>query len=316
MSPLSIPFSLSALRAASAGLRPPVAIALGPEGVVAGTAGTENATIQIAGAALSAGVIHPSIVETNLTQPAETIAAIRAALAGVEPRGRAATMIVPDAAVRIFLLDFDTFPTRRDEALPILRFRLRKSVSFDVEHAGVSFQILSEGSARTQTPWKIMAILMPGAVREEYEGVARAAGLEPGVVLPASLASLCPLHSQQAELIAFHSRCSLTIAIVSGSDFLLHRTSDLSSETGSQRTEIQRAIAVSCAFFEDTLRAAPSRILYAGALPRAEFATIINEASMTVEPMVDLAALPNATGIADHLSGLASTVVAALTGAR
>ncbi len=316
MSPLSIPFSLSALRAASAGLRPPVAIALGPEGVVAGAAGTESAATHIAGIALHPGFIHPSIVETNLTQPAETIAAIRAVLAGVEPRGRAATMIVPDAAVRIFLLDFDTFPARRDEALPILRFRLRKSVSFDVEHAGVSFQILSEGSARTQTPWKIMAILMPGAVRDEYEGVARAAGLEPGVVLPASLATLCPLHSQQAELIAFHSICSLTIAIISGSDFLLHRTSDLSAETGSQKAEIQRAIAVACAFFEDTLRAAPARILYAGALPGAEFAAIIDEASMMVEPMVDLAALPDATGIAEPLVGLASTVAAALTGAR
>ena len=319
MSPISIPFSLSALRAASAGLRPPVAIALGPEGIVVGTAGQEIATTKLAGATLPAGAILPGITEANLAQSAEIVTAIRAVLTRVETRGRAANMVVPDAAVRVFLLDFDTFPTRREEVIPILRFRLRKSVSFDVEHAALSFQVLSEGSSRTESPWKILAILMPGAVRDEYEAVARAAGLEPGVMLPASLATLCSLQSQQAELVAFHSIHNLTIVIVSGSDFLLYRSSDLPAETAAHGTEIQRAIAVACAFFEDTLRAAPSRLLYAGALPAPEFAAILAESStaessFTVDPIIDLDATPGLAG--DNLSGLASAVVATLAGAR
>lgn len=314
MSPISIPFSLSGLRAASAGLRPPVAIALGPEGIVIGAAGAEIATMQLSGATLPAGAIRPGIVEANLAQSAETVAAIRAVLGRVEARGRAATMIVPDAAVRVFLLDFDTFPTRREEAIPILRFRLRKSLSFDVEHAALSFQVLTEGSSRTEAPWKILAILMPGGVRDDYEAAVRAAGLEPGVVLPASLATLCPLQSQQAELVAFHSVHTLTISIVSGSDFLLYRSIDLPTEAAAHRTEIQRAVAVACAFFEDTLRAAPSRILYAGALPILDFAAILAESSMTMEPIVDPATIPDVAG--DNLSGLASAVAAALAGAR
>ena len=316
MSPRSIPFSLSALRAASAGLRPPLAVAFAPEGLVLGTAATQADPAHFAASTLDAGLIRPGITEANLTQREEIVSALRSAMGRIELRGRAATLIVPDASVRLFLLDFDTFPTRRDEALPILRFRLRKSISFDVEHAALSYQTLSEGSARTETPWKIVAILMPGAVRDEYESLARAAGLEPGVILPASLAALCPQHSQQAELMVFHSTCSLTIAIVSGSDYLLYRTNDLPAETAAQASEIQRAVAVACAFFEDTLRAAPSRILYAGSLPGSDFASILEGISHTVEPILDLTVIPAASEIPDKLSGLASAVAGALAGAR
>ena len=46
--------------------------------------------------------------------------------------------------MRVFVLDFDSLPAKPAEALPVLRFRLRKMVPFDVEHAGVSYQVLTE----------------------------------------------------------------------------------------------------------------------------------------------------------------------------
>ena len=50
-----------------------------------------------------------------------------------ELSGRLATAsqpdgLVPDASVRVLLLDFDTLPTKTADILPILRFRLRKLV--------------------------------------------------------------------------------------------------------------------------------------------------------------------------------------------
>ena len=310
MSPLSIPFSLAALRAASAGLRPPVAVALGAEGIAAGVA----APLQLATASLPQGALVPGLGESNLRSAAEIASALRGALGRLEPRGRAATLVVPDATVRVFLLDFDTLPARRDEILPILRFRLRKSVAFDVENAGISYQILSEGSTRLETPWKVLVALMPGPVREEYEALMRSVGLEPGVLLPQCLAALSPLESQQAELILCHSPASLTLTIVSGSDILLYRTSEL-PEGDAAAEEIQRSVAVACAFFEDTLRSAPGRILYSGALPLAEFARIVEEIFPVVEPLQSLTSIPAATGMADHLQGLATAAAGALAGA-
>lgn len=314
MSPLSIPFSLAALRSASAGLRPPVSIAFGAEGIAAGSVAAAGAPVQLATAAIPRDALVAGIGESNLRQSAEIASALRGVLARVEMRGRAATLIVPDACVRVFLLDFDTFPTRRDEALPILRFRLRKSVSFDVEQAAVSYQVLSEGSARTETPWKILVMLMPMAVRDEYEGLMRSVGLEPGVVLPASLASLCPLQSQRAELMVCHGSSSLTIVIVSGSDFLLYRTSDLPADEAGHRVEVQRAVAVACAFYEDTLRALPGRILYAGALSLREFSAMVEQSSLAVEPLVDLDGIPGTAGVAQDQHGLATAVAGALAG--
>ena len=310
MSPLSIPFSLAALRTASAGLRPPVAVALGAEGIAAGVA----APLQLATASLPEGALVPGLGESNLRSTAEISSALRGALGRLEPRGRAATLVVPDAAVRVFLLDFDTLPARRDEILPILRFRLRKSVAFDVESAGISYQILSEGSARLETPWKVLVALMPGSVREEYESLMRSIGLEPGVLLPQSLAALGPLDSQQAELILSHSPASLTLTIVSGSDILLYRTSDL-PEGAAAVEEIQRSVAVACAFFEDTLHSAPGRILYSGALPLNEFAHIVEDIFPAVEPLQSLDSIPTAVNLAGHLHGLATAAVGALAGA-
>ena len=47
--------------------------------------------------------------------------------------------IVPDAAVRVMLVEFDTLPSDQDEALGVVRFRLKKSLPFDVDKAKVSY---------------------------------------------------------------------------------------------------------------------------------------------------------------------------------
>ncbi len=52
------------------------------------------------------------------------------------------TLVIPDTSVRVFVLDFDSLPAKAAEAVPVLRFRLRKMVPFDVEHAALSYQIL------------------------------------------------------------------------------------------------------------------------------------------------------------------------------
>ena len=112
--------------------------------------------------------------------------AIRAALGQVSPRTRAVTLVLPDTVVRVFVLDFDSLPAKAAEAISVLRFRLRKMVPFEVEHAGLSYQVLVEN----KTECKVLAAVIPGPVLAEYEAAVRAAGYEPGAVLPSSLAAL------------------------------------------------------------------------------------------------------------------------------
>lgn len=273
----------------AAGGRPAVACEISPQGVMAAATPAAGQSPVYAFEPLAPGTITPALTEINITQPAALATAIKGALGQVQPRTRSVTVIVPDSAVRVFVLDFDTLPSHLDEALPVLRFRLRKSVPFDVEHAGVSYQVLSEGSARLETQWKVLAAVIPGPVLAEYETAVRTAGYEPGAVLPTSLATLAALDSSdihETVLAVNLSSQALTTSIVAGSDMLLHRTIELPADHEAQQDEIQRSIAVAAAFYEDRLQVRPHRLLYSGILSAHDFAAVVDDAEIAIGEMV------------------------------
>src|ERR1700722_20099657 len=171
-----------------------------PEGVLAAAiqGKNKNESAIYAFAPLQAGALVPGIDEPNLRAPEAVAHAIRSALDDVTPRNRYVTLVLPDTAVRVFVLDFDSLPPKAADVVPVLRFRLRKMVPFDVEHAALSYQIL----VQSETSVKVLATVMPGPILAEYEAVVRAAGYEPGAVLPSSLASLAALDSLEPILAA------------------------------------------------------------------------------------------------------------------
>ena len=50
-----------------------------------------------------------------------------------------AALILPDNCVRIAVLDFEKFPEKEEERRPLINFRLRKSVPFDIDEAALSY---------------------------------------------------------------------------------------------------------------------------------------------------------------------------------
>jgi len=235
------------------GARPPVAVELSPQGVLAAASPGPGKPPVYAFEPLPEGAVVPGIGEHNLRAPELVANAIRAALGQVSPRTRAVTLVVPDTVVRVFVLDFDSLPGNAAEAIPILRFRLRKMVPFEVEHAGLSYQILVE----TKSECKVLAAVIPGPVLQEYEAVVRRSGFEPGAVLPTSLAALGAIDSAEPVLIANLSALALTTAITHGQDLLLYRTLDLPEEPTHRLQEVQRGIAVAAAYYEDKLGVRP-----------------------------------------------------------
>jgi type IV pilus assembly protein PilM len=267
------------------GGRPPAAVEISPQGVLAAALPGSGDAPVYAFVSLPPGAIVPGIGEPNIRAAEAVAAAIRSALGQVSPRTRSVTLVLPDTAVRVFMLDFDSLPARAAEAVPVLRFRLRKMVPFDVEHAGVSYQVLTQD----KTEWKVLTAVLPGLILAEYEAAVRAAGYEPGVVLPSSLAALEAIDSIEAVLAANLSPLALTTSIANGSDLLLHRTLDLPENPALRLSEIQRGIAVAAAYFEDKLQA-PARLLhYAGCYDTGEFAGWIDDPELTV---VDLVSRP------------------------
>ena len=286
----------------AAGARPPAAVELAPEGVLAASLPARGAAPVYAFAPLRPGALAPGLAETNLVARDQVVAALRSALDQVSPRTHAVTVVVPDRAVRVFVLDFDTMPAKLAEALSVLRFRLRKMVPFDVEHAGVSYQILSQ----SPTECRALICVIPGPVLDEYESAVREAGYEPGAVLPSSLAALAAVDASEPALAACLNSATLTTAIAQGNDLLLYRTIELPQDPAQKLAEVQRHIAVASAYYEDKISAAPRRLLYAGIGDAAAFAAWINDPMLTV---AELTGRP-ATGAATALGPISTAPVA------
>ena len=130
---------------------------------------------------LAAGIISVSPLRDNVLQP-EVLAAelLAAAPANGNRKRRRAALILPDYAARISLLDFDSFPSEASEQASLVRFRLKKSVPFDIESAAISFQTQPSpgGGKRVE----VVAAVVLVDVLARYEAVLRAANFHPGLV--------------------------------------------------------------------------------------------------------------------------------------
>jgi len=276
----------------ASGTRPRVACEMTAEGVVAGQSAVAGAPLSgVARAELAAGAVAPSLKPGNIVDRVAVTAAIGRALEGLglRPNSRDAdiTLIVPDAAVRVLLLDFDALSSKLAEALPIIRFRLKKLLPFDADDAMVTFQIMSSGKSGV----RVLAAAIPRDVLSEYETAVREAGFEPGCVLPSTLAALAGVEDESASLLVNANSLGVTTAIVRSGILLLHRSVDMQEHTEGVPAnvppammepsiaeppqdwqhvplgeEIAQAVNVAAAYFEDTLAQVPRQILSAGPL--------------------------------------------------
>ena len=284
--------------------RPPAAIELTSEGVLAAALPGKHDAPVYAFEPLRPGVLIPGISELNMTLARGRLPRHSQCLASVSPRSRFVTVVIPDTAVRVFVLDFDSLPARSSEAIPVLRFRLRKMVPFDVEHAGLSYQILSE----SKTEARVLVAILPSNILEEYETAVRAAGYEPGAVMPSALAALATLDSSEPLLAACLSKVAITTSITRGDDLLLYRTLDLPEDPQQRLLEVQRSVAVAAAYYEDKVSVLPKELYFAGNGTAAEFERWFGTSELKI---IDLASRPS-TGVATSLSNMST---AGLTGA-
>lgn len=296
------------LRRSSSGssARPGLACEVTPEGVLAARSSTGQQPV-MAFAPLAPGALQPSLAVPNLIDSDAVVAALRRSLDEVAAREKTMTLIVPDAAVRVLLLDFDSLPQKPQDALPIVRFRLRKLAPFDVESAAVSYQVMRQDREQTRA----LVTVMPGATRAEYEEAVRSAGYEPGVLLPSMLASLAMIQSDQAALAMNRSGLSLTTAITHGDELLLHRTMELPPDRAAQHDELAQAVSIASAYFEDTMNTAPTVLYYAGPGGADGFTAALGS-EMDGLRVRDLAQTTEAGAVTGIPKGLAAGVMGAL----
>ncbi|MGA7156777.1 MAG: hypothetical protein WBY53_08035 [Acidobacteriaceae bacterium] len=221
----------------ASGTRPRVACEIMPQGVVAARSAEAGTPLSaVARVALAEGAVVPRLTPGNVVDRVAVAAAIRSALEQIGERANARdgnlTLVIPDSAVRVLLLDFEALPTRAAEALPLVKFRLKKLLPFDADTAMVTYQTMSTSKSVV----RVLAVAMPRDVLSEYETAAREAGFEPGAVLPSTLACLAALDDAEPALLVNANPVGVTAAIVRAGVLLLHRSVDLQEHPAANTT--------------------------------------------------------------------------------
>ncbi len=208
---------------------------------------------------LPPGALQPHLHAVNFNQPEAVRSALEGALAVIGGRGRDVIAVLPDAACRIVLLDFDALPDKREEAEAIVRFRLKKSLPFEVEKARVSYQAqIADGKVN------VVAAVVLNSVLEEYESVLREAGCTPGVVVPSMLAALGQVDADVPTLVIKLDPTSTSFAIVNEGRLLLIRTVENPGGAVPPGSQLVEDIYPSLVFFQDTYGAKVQRMLVGG----------------------------------------------------
>jgi type IV pilus assembly protein PilM len=212
--------------------------------------------------AFQPGTVAVSPSADNILRP-EAIAAMIGEMApanGVKKR-RPAALILPDYAARVTVLDFDSFPTVAAEQLPLVKFRIKKTIPFDIESAAVSYFVQpTSGSKKVE----VLAVTMAFDIVARYEALFRAAGFHPGEVTTSSLAALNLYRGEGVAVVAKLSGQILTVTVLSGSTIKLFRCVLLE---GSSDDEFLAILHPTFAYVEDEL-ASPVRKLILCGFPR------------------------------------------------
>jgi type IV pilus assembly protein PilM len=216
---------------------------------------------------LPPGTIKPSAVETNLAHPPEVRAAMEKVFARVRAKTRDVALFLPDPVIRVFILHFDVFPRAASEALPLLRWRLKKSVPFEADETVVSFM---RQAAREDGVDIVTAVARLRIVRE-YEQLLESVGMSPGVVMSSTLGALPLLNDRRPALLARVAGKTMTAAIVRDGILCGYRCVDLPAEEADITPQaLLDEIYPLTAYYQDSWREGVTMVGLAGLAGRIE----------------------------------------------
>jgi type IV pilus assembly protein PilM len=213
------------------------------------------------------GAVVPSPVDANIVKPDAVRSALRRVLSRVPSRGQDVVLLIPDPVVRVFILPFESFPRRADEALPLLRWRLKKSVPFDVDETVVSWMRQSGREGNLE----ILTAVARSRIVREYEEIVESLGAKVGVVLSSTLSTLPLLEDRGATLLVRMCARTLTTVIVQGGNLCVYRSTEMPAEASLLDPQAMLdEIFPATAYYQDTWGGMIDRVRLSGLGMREE----------------------------------------------
>ncbi|HEX6739794.1 MAG TPA: hypothetical protein VF310_16055 [Vicinamibacteria bacterium] len=265
-----------------------------------------------AGLDLPEGTLRLSMTQPNVLDPAAFARTLRALL---ERAGALAVkrvgLVLPDPVARVALLPAGEVVGRgRKQVEEVVRFKLRKSVPFEIREAQVA---VAGGLPQPGEPTLVAAMAHP--VLQGYEQAMMAIGLHPGRVELSGLSLLSAAFGGLPpgdRLLVNWDDGYVTLVVARGERPLLVRT--LAGEAAAQPDEVAREVANTVLYYRERLGGAglDQAVLRSAVLPPADAAVLLAEPIGRIPEPLDpgkALAAPEMGPLAQVLAGASASLL-------
>lgn len=210
------------------------------------------------------GVLHVNPVKPNFSDSAALAFALQKCL---PPPARATTrlavLVLPDYCSRTTVLDFDSFPPLAEEQIALARFRVKRTVPFEIEDALIACypQPRKNGAKGLD----VVTVAIGREIASQYTVPFRNAGFQCGLITLSGLAALSlddanPESPQQWIQVKLAGR-ALSVCLVDRGALRMFRCVEIDTATVGEMVEI---LAPTLAYAEDELGERPSCLRLCG----------------------------------------------------
>lgn len=162
--------------------------------------------------------VPQGLVETSLTEPGvrsveELGKIIRAALARAGVSTNRISLAIPDACARVAIHPFETLPPKREEKTELLKWKLKKTIPYDIDDSHLGFVEQKTESGKNH----VITVNIHREVLAQFEEVFESLGIHVGFVTLSTFAAY--------ELLARQHRDEIRKSVL----FMRVRSSNISS---------------------------------------------------------------------------------------
>jgi type IV pilus assembly protein PilM len=161
--------------------------------IVGGVERKRNKAGGMASVALAPGVVRGSLTEKNIRDQDIVRPFVQEALDKSGFKGLEIGVVIPDESARISFLVAEKLSNDTAEQHTFIRWKLKKTVPFDIDSAQIAFQVLgphSVNGSKSTGGFDLLVALSPRPAVQEYEDLMESLDLHAGFVVPSSLAAL------------------------------------------------------------------------------------------------------------------------------
>lgn len=139
---------------------------------------------------LPGSAILGSSSEKNIRDSVAVLEITRDALRQAGARGYEISLVIPDESSRIAFVTAESLPAKSEEREAFVRWKLKKSVPFDVDSAQIAYQVLGFPIGTGEKGVELLVALSPRSIVQEYEDLLERLDIHAGYVVPSTIAAI------------------------------------------------------------------------------------------------------------------------------